>query len=516
MTKWTAIESRPSGLTVTRRSGQQEWRRVVDQDQTLKITQAARGILEFLPRLATVSAMKLATGPTSFVVSAVAVLWATCAPAEAPTPFAPAQGLTVYRGATLIDGTGSPPRSDMDVVVQADRIRQVVRDADLDPAPLRKAKIVDLHGRFLMPGMIDAHVHLATPPNRRQAEAVLRRDIYGGITTVRDMADDLRAVGDLSRASLVGEIAAPDIYYAALMAGPTFFSDKRTAQSSAGGEPGHVPWMQAVTDDTDIPLAVAQARGTYATAIKLYADLSGELAAKITAEAHRQGIKVWAHATLYPAKPSEVVAAGVDVISHACLLIRESPARVPGFNEPRPRAQLDSFRDGSNPDLARLFAEMVRRGTILDATLWTYSADTAGSTTLPPLPPGSCEDTVGGAIAGQAYRAGVAIDAGTDNVADWTDPWPDLLHELDTLSRKARMPNGAVLQSATLTGARAIGYDRDIGSIETGKLANMVVLARDPLTNLDNLRSVVLTVKRGRTFERTAFVPLVEGDITDR
>jgi imidazolonepropionase-like amidohydrolase len=462
------------------------------------------------------AARQIARRFTSAAFAAVASLWATSAPAEAPTPFAPGQGLVVYRGVTLIDGTGRPPRPNMDVVVEGDRIQQVVGNADLDPVLSRKAKTVDLHGRFLMPGLVDAHVHLATPPNRRQAEAVLRRDIYGGVTTVRDMADDLRAVGDLSRASLVGEIAAPDIYYASLMAGPIFFSDKRTAQSSAGGEPGHVPWMQAVTDSTDMPLAVAQARGTYATAIKLYAGLSGELAAKITAEAHRQGMKVWAHATLYPAKPSEVVAAGVDAISHACLLVRETPARVPGLDEPRPPAQLGAFRDGRNPDLSRLFAEMVRRGTILDATLWTYSSDTSGSTTMPALPPGSCDDTVGGAITGQAFRAGVAIDAGTDNVADTTDPWPDLFHELIALSTKAGMPTGAILQSATLIGARAAGQEHDVGSIEAGKLANMVVLARNPLTDLNNLKSVVLTVKRGRPFERAAFVPLVEGDITDR
>jgi len=460
--------------------------------------------------------MKIALRLASLVVPAAAALWPACALAEAPTPFAPAQDLVVYRGATLFDGTGHPPRSDMDVVVRGQRISQVVHDADLDPDLLRSARIVDLRGKFLMPGLIDAHVHLATPPNRRQAEAVLRRDIYGGVTTVRDMADDLRAVGDMSRASLVGEIAAPDIYYAALMAGPAFFSDKRTAQTSAGGEPGHVPWMQAVTDGTDMPLAVANARGTFATAIKLYADLSGELATKVTAEAHRQGMKVWAHATLYPAKPSEVVAAGTDAISHACLLVRESAARVPAFTEPRSPAPLEPFRGGRNPDLARLFAEMVRRGTILDATVWAYSADTAGSTTMPPLPPGSCDDGIGGAITGQAYRAGVAIDAGTDNVAEWTDPWPDLFHELDALSRKAGMPNGAVLQSATLIGARATGQERDIGSIEPGKRADMVVLARDPLIDLNNLKSVVLTVKRGRQFERSAFVPLTEGDITDR
>jgi len=450
------------------------------------------------------------------IVAIATATWAACGLAADSQPFAPAHELVLLRHATLFDGNQNAPRADMDVVVDGERIAQVVRDADLEPRVLQKARIVDLRGRFLMPGMIDAHVHLATPPNRRQAEAVLRRDLYGGVTAVRDMADDLRAVGDLSRASLVGEIAAPDIFYAAVMAGPAFFTDARTVQTSAGGTPGKVPWMQAVTDRTNLPLAVAQARGTFATAIKLYADMGPALATRITEEAHRQHMKVWAHGTLYPAKPSEVVAAGVDTISHACLLIRETMARVPEWGQPRPPVDVATFRDGRNASLAPLFLEMKRRGTILDATVWTYSADTAGSTTMPPLPPGSCDDAIGGAITGQAYRAGVLIDAGTDNVADWTDLWPDLLHELAALSNKAGMPNSAVLRSATLIAARATGQERDLGSIEAGKLANMVVLARDPLVDLNNLKSVVMTMKRGRMFERAAFVPLEAGDITDR
>ena len=300
----------------------------------------------------------------------------------------------------------------MDVLVSGERIQKIAASGEIDTGLPKQAKVIDVHGRFLMPGLIDAHVHLATPPNRRQAEAVLRRDIYGGVTAVRDMADDLRSVGELTREALVGEIAAPDIYYAALMAGPGFFSDKRTIQVSAGGKAGEVPWMQAITEHTDLPLAVAQARGTYATAIKLYADLSPQLAERITAEAHRQHLLVWAHATLYPAKPSDVVSAGVDAISHACLLVREPETRVPGWTEPHGAVDLAPFRGGNNPALDLLFKEMVRRGTILDATVWTYSADIAAAPTTPTLPAGSCDDSVGGAITHQAYLAGVAIACG--------------------------------------------------------------------------------------------------------
>ena len=131
--------------------------------------------------------------------------------------------------------------------------------------------------------------------------------------------------------------------------------------------------MQAVTERPTCLLAIAQARGTSATAIKLYADLTPDLASRITAEAHRQHMLVWAHATLFPAKPSEVVDAGVDAISHACLLVNEPSPHVRRWTEPRQALALDPFRTGDEPALARLFETMVRHGTILDATIWTYT-----------------------------------------------------------------------------------------------------------------------------------------------
>lgn len=450
--------------------------------------------------------------------------WAVCASAwaGAATPFAPphVDDDVIYRHATLIDGTGAPARRDMDVLVAGERIRRIVPDAALTGSEFAKARIVDLEGLYLIPGLVDSHVHLATPPNRRQAEAELRRAIYGGVTAVRDMADDLRAVGDLARASLVGEIAGPDVYFAALMAGPDFFTDPRTVQTSAGGLAGQVPWMQAVTDGTDLPLAVARARGTYATAIKLYADLTPQLAARISAEAHRQHMLVWSHATLYPAKPSEVVAAGVDSMSHACLLVREGPELAPRWSEPHGHVDLNAFRTGNAPMLDRLFAGMAQRGVILDATVWAYASPppSAASSTqggVPPLLPGGCDDVVGGAIAAQAYRAGVSISAGTDNVASAAEAWPELFHELSALNDLAHMPPDAVLRSATIVGARAAGQEREMGSIEPGKLANMVVLTSNPLDSVDNLKSIVMTVKRGRAFKRTDFVPLEAGDVTD-
>src|SRR5213075_3254491 len=125
---------------------------------------------------------------------------------------------------------------------------------------------------------------------------------------------------ELTRASRKGEIPAPDIFYAALMAGPSFFADPRTIAVSYGHPPGHTPWMQAIDARTDLREAVTLARGTSATAIKIYANLPGDLVARIAAEAHRQHLLVWAHAAVYPATPAQVIAAKPDAISHACSL----------------------------------------------------------------------------------------------------------------------------------------------------------------------------------------------------
>src|SRR3954463_4314280 len=86
------------------------------------------------------------------------------ATAFAEPPFAPAhQGeRVVYRGATIIDGTGGPVQSDMAVITNGERIEEVLPAARLTPAMIGTARTVDLRGRYLLPGLIDSHQHMAT------------------------------------------------------------------------------------------------------------------------------------------------------------------------------------------------------------------------------------------------------------------------------------------------------------------------------------------------------------------
>lgn len=421
-------------------------------------------------------------------------------------PFEPAQkgSRTVYRHATLIDGTGAPARPDSAVIVDGDRIVQVLADKALVSTQLTGAKQVDLRGKYLLPGLIDTHQHFATPPDRAEAEARLKRDVYSGITATRDMADDLRQMSDITRQARVGEIASPDIYYAALMAGPSFFTDPRTQAVAMGAEAGAVPWMQAIDAKTEMPLAVARAKGTYATAIKIYANLPGDLVAKITAEGHRQGMKVWAHGMVFPATPQQVIDAGVDTVSHSCYLAYQAMDRRPDSYQHRFPLDASLFTH-DNPVLARLFADMAKRATILDATVHVYREVEAASKKngKPPL----CTVALAGKLTNQAYRAGVTISSGTDGDTDTAEPWPALFDELQLLHDAAGMPPMAVLKATTVNAAKAAGQDKDMGTVEPGKLANFAVLTGNPLEDVGNFRSVVLTVKRGRAFPRSDFRP---------
>src|ERR1700675_708075 len=145
----------------------------------------------------------------SWLLSIAIAFLPTLAPAGAAGTAKP----SVYRGASLIDGTGATLRRDVDIVVDGERIRAIVPDAQATPY-LRGATVIDTHGLYALPGLIDSHVHLATAPNRRYAEALLRRDVYSGVTAVRDMAGDARLLADLSRAARMAEVPSPDIYYA--------------------------------------------------------------------------------------------------------------------------------------------------------------------------------------------------------------------------------------------------------------------------------------------------------------
>lgn len=327
----------------------------------------------------------------------------------------------------------------------------------------------------------------------------LERMHRGGVVAARDMAGDARVVSEAARNVLSGQEEGPDLYHVAVMGGPEFAArDPRMSRSSLGYEAGESPWAQAVTAETDLSLAVARAAGSGATALKLYLGFEADLIAALTAEAHRQGLQVWAHSTVYPARPMEVVRAGVDVLSHACGLAWQDadldPTPYAGANvTARPRFDPDRV-EADSPEMTALFAEMARRGTLLDPTLTNHAR------------PGDdrygCTTELTAALTRAAHRAGVPLVAGTDYHAPADDPYPALHREIEALVDHAGLTPTEALVAATLHGARALGRESDYGTVEPGKLASFVVLAEDPAEDIRAIRTVVAVVQRGEVSVR--------------
>ncbi len=391
-------------------------------------------------------------------------------------------------GLTVIDGTGAPARPGTTILIEDGRVAAVFADG-ARPLPAG-AERLELAGRYAIPGLIDTHVHLATDPSGTDTWDVnarrLRNAILGGVTTVRDMAGDARVLAGLARAAELGEIASPDIHYSALFAGPDFFKDPRVLAAARGVPPGQAPWARAVTDRTNWPLAIAEAKGTGATGIKVYAAVAAAPLTPLVAEAHRQGLRVWSHATLFPARPSDCVDAGIDVLSHAALLVWEAARPIPDYTH---RYHADYAHVSlADPAFDHLFHDMAARGTILEPTLYVQSLgrDSAGFLWA-------------AAATRRAHELGVAIAAGTDTIgADQPGDLPNVHRELALLVERGGLTPMEALEAATSVAARVLGIQDRTGTLAPGRDADIVILARDPLADIRNTTSVVHVLKRGR------------------
>ncbi|MBS0383239.1 MAG: amidohydrolase family protein [Proteobacteria bacterium] len=404
----------------------------------------------------------------------------------------------------LIDGTGASVQRDMTIEIEGGRIAAVY-PGNSRPVP-KDAEVRDLSGRYVIPGLIDAHVHITdAEPDIAHYKTFLHALLLGGVTGIRDMAGDDRLLQFLAEQANSDAFASPDIFYVALMAGPTFFKEDFRAQDASKGEPlGFAPWMQAITAKTDIPLAVAEAKGTGATGIKLYANLPAALVKVITAEAHRQGLRVWTHATIFPAKPSDAVDAGADTISHSPYLVWEAAPSVPDDYRMRAMGDFEHVKPDA-PQIVALLDAMKQRGTILDATLLVFKNEAQ----LHPQSVGAGIMPWSYAVTRLAHQRGVLIDAGTDDAGfpygkdgPELDRSPSVHEEMALLVEHCGFTPLQAIEAATEVGAAALGQSAQRGTITPGKFADLVVLDADPSRDIRNTTKIDFVVKHGRVYTR--------------
>lgn len=354
-----------------------------------------------------------------------------------------------------------------------------------------------LKNKYVLPGLIDAHVHFATDPTKERrdnAEKVLKEMLLTGITSVRDMAGDTRALSGLSRNTLVGDIDGPNIYYSALMAGPGFFADPRTIATAQGGISGKMPYMKAIDSTSNLTLEIAQTKGTGAAGIKLYANLSNQEINNIVKEAKKQNINVWAHAALIPTKPSDVISSGVISVSHVDMLLYEyfntGKELVNKWTVSKNDMKNSKFWDDEfkKLDFSELYQLMIDNKVILDATITVYE-------NYKYKPKYSWLYEIGKRITNQAHQKGVLVAAGSDS-----DQKTFVQHEMKLLVNECGFSPFDGIIAATKNSAMATGILETEGTIEKGKKANLLLLNSDPTTVIKNIDNVFMVIKNGKLY----------------
>jgi imidazolonepropionase-like amidohydrolase len=397
----------------------------------------------------------------------------------------------------LIDGTGAAER-EVGRLVARDGVIVAIDDQGAAPRPEPGSTWtrIDLDGAWVMPGLIDTHVHVARfDDTLAQAEKILREAVRGGVTGVRDMGGDARSLAEIDRAMAAGEFVGPHLLYSALFGGPGIFEGPPISQMAVGHEPGHAPWARALTEGDDVRAAVAEARGTGAGNVKVYGNLAPELARQLIVESRRQGLLSAAHATVFPTAPGQLVDAGIGSLAHAPYLVWAAVDKVPDDYGARIAGPWKTVPP-DHPKLRALYKAMAAHGVLLDATLYVYKAM---NNYAPGLHMDWADDAFawGAQATRLAHEAGVRVTTGTD----WFEPregeLPHTHEEMALLVEAAGFSPMDAIVAATRNGAAALGLEETTGTVQVGKQADLLVVNADPLADIRNSTRIRMTVRAG-------------------
>lgn len=387
----------------------------------------------------------------------------------------------------LIDGCGGAPLPDATIVIDGNRIAAVGSGITIPVPP--EAHVLDAAGRSVLPGLIDLHLHLTFyylrsdvtvegKPTYNDPRVVLvgawhmEQLLDAGITTVRDLGSCGQLVFDLKWALGEGLIRGPRIWAAGRLIVPT------------GGHGSANPGLALEVD------GVAAVRRAVREEIKAGADLIklgylqdewdvDEFQAAVD-QAHRMGRKVACHVN-YPPSITNALNAGVDSIEHGCLVTEAELEQMLGqgtfwvVTALIYQKQFEDFKaQVADPNTPAHIAARARDQVRRHEWIW---------------------DNMPRALL-RAAEMGVKIGVGSDQL------YPQVgiaALPLDmALLVEIGLPPMFVIQGATSVAAECIGCQDDLGTVEVGKLADLIVVDGDPLSDITALQRVRLVIKNGQ------------------
>lgn len=393
----------------------------------------------------------------------------------------------IIKNGKVIDGTCNPPMDKTTIIIEDEEIKEILQNAGGESAKIHRDDIIiDAKNKTIIPGLINAHLHLFLDASNRPLQnlshekgslSLLRSVnrckmiINQGITAVRDLGAKDYGIISLKEAIDNKIIPGPRIVACGMAIAMTGGHALSIARTADGTDEIRKIVRESLLEGCDFVKVFATGGfGKIGEQLDSYELSTDEIRAAV-ATAHAAGKRVAAHA--YGNKGIwNALLAGVDSIEHATFLdektIREIVKKgiflVPTLSNTYRLINRDKQHNLPDymVDLAKnVFPEMLDRFK-------------------------------------EAYDAGIKLPAGTDG-GSWLNPHHDIVTELK-LREEAGIPRAELIRMATQIAAECLGLDHEIGSIQTGKKADMVILNADPLKNIENLKEIFCIIKNGEIF----------------
>src|SRR5437867_4127005 len=388
---------------------------------------------------------------------------------------------------TIIDTNGGAPQRDVTVVIHDDRI------AEITGKSVPATRVIDGRGKFLIPGLWDMHVHLSWTTS--SALPVL---VANGVTSVRDLGSRLSEIDAWRTKIAEGTLIGPRI----LRVGPILNGQKFNQYQMVSGNPDETRGVARALKEVGVDF------------LKVHRRFLRDSYFALIDEAKRLGIPVVGHIPM-SVTPEEASNAGQQTIEHTETLFEGTFSAT--MKEKLPEA-IRKFREGGDAD--KLFAVFVKNHTVVDPTLAAWSgllADPSGSgprmryvaasnkKSIAPISPDELQgyrDVFAEfrKVVGQMHRDGVTLVTGTDIAASRVPGF--LMHDELALFVECCLTPLEALQAATANPAKVVNRFNDLGSIETGKIADLVLLDANPLDDIHNTQKIAAVIIGGRLLDR--------------
>ena len=409
----------------------------------------------------------------------------------------------IIENVTLIDGTGKKPVPSAWVHVDGAHVTAVGRRG---VGPPRADRRIDGSGKYLIPGLVDMHIHLrGGPRENREADRdagvqALQGYLYSGITSVYDAGNDPDYIYDLREDERSGRLVAPRIFSTI---GTVTYPG---SHGSGGGATLVDSWPQAkekldehIARRPDVLKLTYEERGWGSR--PMIPKLPIDLLQHIVQYYNDHGIRTTVHISGEPSA-RDVIYAGVDTLAHPVIVgpISESFARLMGAKKTPMVTTLtigeNYSRLAEHPEYldqplyrAVLDADEIRR---LKTEVQKEYAERSWTWWMKIMSPIAQENLR------QIHEAGGILVLGTDQTIG-----PAAHREMELLV-DAGIDELDVLRIATLNGAVFLGRQEELGSIEEGKLADLVLLNGNPVEDIDNAKDIHTVIKNGQVIDRSA------------